>query len=225
MDAGGAGRLNRSSPSCLNRPAQRTDFFHGLLADDGDGMRVSVRRGKTNQEGETKDVRFLEGRCRPFGAAENRATEDRRRALSPKMAGLRFQPAARAAGIEHMTAHSARVGFASVLTSRCGSTTDVIARRELEDEPDGGTLLGRGDPRARGRGVAPLKQALAGTMEVRAPRVSDRRVDEGERHEVHESDPAVPRRIVGARVARGLGGAGYAQNERARGGRREGGYR
>ena len=30
MDAGGAGRLNRSSPSCLNRPAQRTDFFHGL---------------------------------------------------------------------------------------------------------------------------------------------------------------------------------------------------
>ena len=31
MDAGGAGRLNRSSPSCLNRPAQRTDFFHGLV--------------------------------------------------------------------------------------------------------------------------------------------------------------------------------------------------
>ena len=31
MDAGGAGRLNRSSPSCLNRPAQRTAFFHGLL--------------------------------------------------------------------------------------------------------------------------------------------------------------------------------------------------
>ena len=30
MDAGGAGRLNRSSPSCLNRPAQRTAFFHGL---------------------------------------------------------------------------------------------------------------------------------------------------------------------------------------------------
>ena len=31
MDAGGAGRLNRSSPSCLNRPAHRTAFFHGLL--------------------------------------------------------------------------------------------------------------------------------------------------------------------------------------------------
>ena len=32
MDAGGAGRLNRSSPSCLNRSAQRIDFFHGLLS-------------------------------------------------------------------------------------------------------------------------------------------------------------------------------------------------
>ena len=33
MDAGGAGRLNHSSPSCLNRPAQRTDFFHGLIGE------------------------------------------------------------------------------------------------------------------------------------------------------------------------------------------------
>ena len=31
MDASGSGRLNRSSPSCLNRSAQRIDFFHGLL--------------------------------------------------------------------------------------------------------------------------------------------------------------------------------------------------
>ena len=31
MDADGARRLNRSSPSCLNSGAQRTDFFHGLL--------------------------------------------------------------------------------------------------------------------------------------------------------------------------------------------------
>ena len=30
--ASGAGRRNRSSPSCLNRSAQRIDFFHGLLA-------------------------------------------------------------------------------------------------------------------------------------------------------------------------------------------------
>ena len=30
METGGVRRLNRSSPSCLNRPAQRTNFFHGL---------------------------------------------------------------------------------------------------------------------------------------------------------------------------------------------------
>ena len=31
LDTDGARRLNRSSPSCLNSGAQRTDFFHGLL--------------------------------------------------------------------------------------------------------------------------------------------------------------------------------------------------
>ena len=31
MDTDSARRLNRSSPSCLNSGAQRTDFFHGLL--------------------------------------------------------------------------------------------------------------------------------------------------------------------------------------------------
>ena len=31
MDTGGVRRLNRSSLTCLNRPARRTDFFHGLL--------------------------------------------------------------------------------------------------------------------------------------------------------------------------------------------------
>ena len=30
METGGVRRLNRSSPSCLNTPAQRTDFLHGL---------------------------------------------------------------------------------------------------------------------------------------------------------------------------------------------------
>ena len=30
---GGSPRLNRWSPSCLNRPAQRTDYSHGLLAE------------------------------------------------------------------------------------------------------------------------------------------------------------------------------------------------
>ena len=48
MDAGGAGRLNRSSPSCLNRPAQRTAFFHGLSGAD---MSVDGRRSAGNRIG------------------------------------------------------------------------------------------------------------------------------------------------------------------------------
>ena len=39
MDPDGARRLNRSSPSCLNSGAQRTDFFHGLPRRTG-GMRL-----------------------------------------------------------------------------------------------------------------------------------------------------------------------------------------
>ena len=31
MEAVDVRQLNRSSPSCVNRSAQRTDFFHGLL--------------------------------------------------------------------------------------------------------------------------------------------------------------------------------------------------
>ena len=40
--------------------------------------------------------------------------------------GLRFQASARAAGVEPVTAHSARVGLASELTRRGASTTDVM---------------------------------------------------------------------------------------------------
>ena len=53
MDPDGARRLNRSSPSCLNSGAQRTDFFHGLLeiyklhAELAD--RVSQRREGANR--------------------------------------------------------------------------------------------------------------------------------------------------------------------------------
>ena len=46
--------------------------------------------------------------------------------LSPKMIGLRFQAAARVAGVEHVTAHSGRIGLASELTSRGASTADAM---------------------------------------------------------------------------------------------------
>ena len=63
---------------------------------------------------------------RTLRAATNPATEDRVVPLSPKMVGLRFQAAARAAGVERVTAHSGRVGLAAELTSRGASTTDVM---------------------------------------------------------------------------------------------------
>ena len=99
-------------------------------AADGDGVLVTVRRSKTNQEGETTDVRFVKGgvarAIRTLRAAATPGPTDRVAPLSPKMVGLRFQAAARAAGVERVTAHSGRVGLASELTSRGASTTDVM---------------------------------------------------------------------------------------------------
>ena len=94
---------------------------------DGDGILITVRRSKTNQEGEVNDVRFvrvLSGRCRPPTSPE---PGDRVVPLSAQMIGLRFTAAAQAAGVEsRVTAHSGRVGLASELTSRGASTTDVM---------------------------------------------------------------------------------------------------
>ena len=117
------GGMRRSEVSALR-------WADGDDAVDGDGVLVTVRRGKTNQEGETRDVRFVKGgvarAIRTLRAAANPATEDRVVPLSPKMVGLRFSAAARAAGVEQVTAHSGRVGLASELTSRGASTTDVM---------------------------------------------------------------------------------------------------
>ena len=89
------------------------------VEDAGDGILVTVRRSKTNQEGETNDVRYLKDGA---GAPEGRVVP-----LSPQMIGLRFTAAAQAAGLERrVTAHSGRVGLASELTSRGASTTDVM---------------------------------------------------------------------------------------------------
>ena len=119
-------------------------------AADGDGVLVTVRRSKTNQEGETTDVRFVKGgvarAIRTLRAAASPGPADRVAPLSPKMVGLRFQAAARAAGVEHVTVHSGRVGLASELTSRGGVDHRRDARRELEDEPDGGALPRPGRP-------------------------------------------------------------------------------
>ena len=98
---------------------------------DGDGMLVTVRRSKTNQEGEVNDVRFVKDgvacAIRTLRAATSPEPGDRVVPLSSQMIGLRFTAAAHAAGVEsRVTAHSGRVGLASELTSRGASTTDVM---------------------------------------------------------------------------------------------------
>ena len=101
-------------------------------ARDGDGVLLTVRTSKTNQEGDAADVRYLKN-----GAANairtlradrpDAAPTDRVIGLSPVQIQRRFTAAARAAGIEaRVTAHSGRVGLASELTARGASTTEVM---------------------------------------------------------------------------------------------------
>ena len=116
------GGLRRSEVSAL-RWADVED------AGDGDGILVTVRRSKTNQAGETNDVRYLKnGPARAvhaLPAAAAPSPEGRVAPLSPQTVGLRFTAAA--GGLERrVTAHSGRVGLASELTRRGASTTAVM---------------------------------------------------------------------------------------------------
>ena len=60
----------------------------------GDGMLVTVRRGKTNPEGEARDGRFVKGdvagAVRMLRDASSPRPEDRVVPLSRQMVGLRF---------------------------------------------------------------------------------------------------------------------------------------
>ena len=117
------GGLRRSEVAAL-RWADVTD------ARDGDGVLLTVRTSKTNQEGDAADVRYLKNGAakaiRTLRAADAAPT-DRVIGLSPLQIQRRFTAAARAAGIEaRVTAHSGRVGLASELTARGASTTEVM---------------------------------------------------------------------------------------------------
>ena len=78
MDTNGARRLNRSSPSCLNRPAQQTDFFHGLIGrrrPATGGARPTTREGSAPRQPRGTTVRRSDavqraGRGRGPGFAE-----------------------------------------------------------------------------------------------------------------------------------------------------------
>ena len=117
------GGLRRSEVSAL-------EWRDVADASDGDGVLLTVRTSKTNQEGDAADVRYLKNGAakaiRTLRAAAAAPT-DRVIGLSPLQIQRRFTAAARAAGIEaRLTAHSGRVGLASELTARGASTTEVM---------------------------------------------------------------------------------------------------
>ena len=119
------GGLRRSEVAAL-RWADVTD------ASDGDGVLLTVRTSKTNQEGDAADVRYLKnGGAKAIRTVRadrpDAAPTDQVVGLSPLQIQRRFTAAARAAGIEaRLTAHSGRVGLASELTARGASTTEVM---------------------------------------------------------------------------------------------------
>ena len=117
------GGLRRSEVSAL-------EWRDVTDARAGDGVLLTVRTSKTNQEGDAADVRYLKNGAakaiRTLRAADAAPT-DRVVGLSPLQIQRRFTAAARAAGIEaRVTAHSGRAGLASELTARGASTTEVM---------------------------------------------------------------------------------------------------
>ena len=119
------GGLRRSEVAAV-RWADVTD------ATDGDGVLITVRTSKTNQEGDAADVRYLKNGAanaiRTVRAARpDAAPTDRVVGLGSLQIQRRFTAAAHAAGIAaRVTAHSGRVGLASELTARGASTTEVM---------------------------------------------------------------------------------------------------
>ena len=134
----GRGRLDAVIASLLFMGGLRRSEVSALEwrdvsdARDGDGVLLTVRTSKTNQEGDAADVRYLKnGAANAIrtvrAAAADAAPTDRVVGLSPLQIQRRFTAAARAAGIEaRVTAHSGRVGLASELTARGASTTEVM---------------------------------------------------------------------------------------------------
>ena len=135
--------MRRSEVSAL----RWADVAHST---DGDGMLVTVRRSKTNQEGEVNDVRFVkDGVARALRTLRAATTPEpgyRVVPLSAQMIGLRFTAAAQAAGRREPGHRALGAGRAGVGADEPGCVDHRRdARRELEDLTDGGALLRRGD--------------------------------------------------------------------------------
>ncbi|MDE0717860.1 MAG: tyrosine-type recombinase/integrase [Rhodospirillaceae bacterium] len=110
-------------------------------ADIPGALLIRVRQKKTDQAGDETDVRLVKNGAaealaaiRPAGAAPTDRVfvtgkgrgRGGRAGLNAQTIGRRFTAAARAAGIEGVTAHSGRIGHASELTARGASTTEVM---------------------------------------------------------------------------------------------------
>ena len=143
-------------------------------ARDGDGVLLTVRTSKTNQEGDAADVRYLKNGAanaiRTLRAADaDAAPTDRVIGLSPLQIQRRFTAAARAAGIEaRVTAHSGRVGLASELTARGASTTEVMLAgnwktARMVAHYSAGATAERG---AAARGVPSLRLPVTGNRDA-----------------------------------------------------------
>ena len=89
---------------------------------------MTVRRGKTNPDGETKDVRFVKGdvalALQTLRSAASPSPEDQVVPLSPQMVGLRFQASARASGVGRRGAGNRPLG-----SCRAGVGAGVGRRR------------------------------------------------------------------------------------------------
>ena len=84
-------------------------------------LTIRVRTSKTNRDGEATDIRLVKNgpaaaltAMRPNNASPTALVF---RGLNGHSIGRRFAAAAKAAGIEGVTAHSGRVGLASELTA------------------------------------------------------------------------------------------------------------
>ena len=125
-------------------------------AHDGDGVLLTVRTSKTNQEGDAADVRYLKNGAanaiRTLRAAAAAAPTDRVIGLSPLQIQRRFTAAAprrrhRGARDGAQWPGRARVRTDGARRVHHGSH----AGRQLENRPHGRALLGRRDRRTRGR--------------------------------------------------------------------------
>ena len=134
------GRLDAVIAGFLFMTGMRRREVSALRWADVDGVLVTVRRSKTNQEGETKDVRFVKADIAPplqtLRAATRPQPGDRVMPFSPQMVGCGLRGWSRPPASSLAADEPRRIDH-----PRC-------SRRELEDEPDSGALLvGRGNPR------------------------------------------------------------------------------